>query len=91
MNETLKWFKDLLSGSENEFQQLRDDLKSMKALLREAGGRPNRFLYVSENKATNNITCGCGYYFVYHILVVPNISDSTSSVHQKRQSRGIRR
>lgn len=42
LKETLKWYKDLLSGSENEFQQLNDDLKFMKAFLRDAGDRPKK-------------------------------------------------
>lgn len=42
LKQTLKWYKDLLSGAENEFQQLNDDLKYMKAFLRDANSRPNK-------------------------------------------------
>ncbi|KAH6761554.1 hypothetical protein C2S52_018987 [Perilla frutescens var. hirtella] len=42
LKETLKWYKDLLSGSENEFQQLNDDLNLLKAFLRDAGNKSNK-------------------------------------------------
>ncbi|KAH6803274.1 hypothetical protein C2S51_034720 [Perilla frutescens var. frutescens] len=42
LKETLKWYKDLLSGSENEFQQLKDDLNLLKAFLRDAGNKSNK-------------------------------------------------
>lgn len=42
LKEVLKWHKDLLSDSKDEFQKLNDDLKYMKAFLRDAGNRSEK-------------------------------------------------
>lgn len=42
LKEVLKWYKDLLSGAENEFQQLNDDLSYLKAFLRDAGNKSKK-------------------------------------------------
>lgn len=38
----LRWYKDLISGSENEFNQLNKDLSTLKAFLKDAGNRSNK-------------------------------------------------
>lgn len=42
LKDVVKWYKDLLAGAENEFQQLNDDLNFLKAFLRKAANVPEK-------------------------------------------------
>ncbi|KAL8530011.1 hypothetical protein ACS0TY_007184 [Phlomoides rotata] len=42
VKEVLKWYKDLITGAENEFQQLNNDLSLLKAYLKDAAKKTNK-------------------------------------------------
>lgn len=42
VKEVLKWYKDLISGAENEFQQLNNDLSLLKAYLKDAAKKTKK-------------------------------------------------